>query len=289
VTTLEKAIMGNFFQTIWRWVKGKLPYLIPLILVLMLLILYFWNRIFIVIGPGQAGALYRPLTSGTITDYVYPEGLQVLFPLNTMTIYDTRVQVIQHDLTVLTNRGLPITLKLAIRFRPIYELVGVLHQQVGVDYPKKVILPQIESVLRRRIGQHSPEEIYTNKEGVLSNIIALAIEEVGQKFVEVDEIIIRTVELPKPVRTAIEEKLVYEQRHLAYKFRLEQEKQEAERKRIEALGIMVYQDIISSTLDENLLRWQGIQATLEIAKSENSKVVVIGSGEQGLPIILGNQ
>ena len=281
--------MGNFFQKILRWVKGKLPYLIALVLVLALLILYFWNRIFIVIGPGQAGALYRPLTSGTVTDYVYPEGLQVLFPLNTMTIYDTRVQVIQHDLTVLTNRGLPITLKLAIRFRPIYELVGVLHQQVGVDYPKKVILPQIESVLRRRIGQHSPEEIYTNKEGVLSNIIALAIEEVGQKFVEVDEIIIRTVELPKPVRTAIEEKLVYEQRHLAYKFRLEQEKQEAERKRIEALGIMVYQDIISSTLDENLLRWQGIQATLEIAKSENSKVVVIGSGEQGLPIILGNQ
>ena len=281
--------MGNFFQKILRWVKGKLPYLIPLILVLMLLILSFWNRIFIVIGPGQAGALYRPLTSGTVTDYVYPEGLQVLFPLNTMTIYDTRVQVIQHDLTVLTNRGLPITLKLAIRFRPIYELVGVLHQQVGVDYPKKVILPQIESVLRRRIGQHSPEEIYTNKEGVLSNIIALAIEEVGQKFVEVDEIIIRTVELPKPVRTAIEEKLIYEQRHLAYKFRLEQEKQEAERKRIEALGIMVYQDIISSTLDENLLRWQGIQATLELAKSENSKVVVIGSGEQGLPIILGNQ
>ncbi|MDP7674310.1 MAG: prohibitin family protein [Dehalococcoidia bacterium] len=281
--------MGNFVQKIWRWVKGKLPYLITLVLVLTLLILYFWSRIFVVIGPGQAGALYRPLTSGTITDYVYPEGLQVLFPLNKMTIYDTRVQVIQHDFTVLTNRGLPITLKLAIRFRPIYELVGVLHQQVGVDYPKKVILPQIESVLRRRIGQHSPEEIYTNKEGVLSNIIALAIEEVGQKFVEVDEIIIRTVELPKPVRTAIEEKLIYEQRHLAYKFRLEQEKQEAERKRIEALGIMVYQDIISSTLDENLLRWQGIQATLEIAKSENSKVVVIGSGEQGLPIILGNQ
>ena len=281
--------MGNFVQKIWRWVKGKLPYLITLVLVLTLLILYFWNRIFVVIGPGQAGALYRPLTSGTVTDYVYPEGLQVLFPLNTMTIYDTRVQVIQHDFTVLTNRGLPITLKLAIRFRPIYELVGVLHQQVGVDYPKKIILPQIESVLRRRIGQHSPEEIYTNKEGVLSNIIALAIEEVGQKFVEVDEIIIRTVELPKPVRTAIEEKLIYEQRHLAYKFRLEQEKQEAERKRIEALGIMVYQDIISSTLDENLLRWQGIQATLEIAKSENSKVVVIGSGEQGLPIILGNQ
>ena len=289
MTRLEKAIMGNFVQKIWRWVKGKLPYLITLVLVLTLLILYFWNRIFVVIGPGQAGALYRPLTSGTVTDYVYPEGLQVLFPLNTMTIYDTRVQVIQHDLTVLTNRGLPITLKLAIRFRPIYELVGVLHQQVGVDYPKKIILPQIESVLRRRIGQHSPEEIYTNKEGVLSNIIALAIEEVGQKFVEVDEIIIRTVELPKPVRTAIEEKLIYEQRHLAYKFRLEQEKQEAERKRIEALGIMVYQDIISSTLDENLLRWQGIQATLEIAKSENSKVVVIGSGEQGLPIILGNQ
>ena len=152
-----------------------------------------------------------------------------------------------------------------------------------------MILPQIESVLRRRIGQHSPEEIYTNKEGVLSNIISLAIQEVGQKFVEVDEIIIRTVELPEQVKTAIEEKLVYEQQHLAYQFRLDREEQEAERKRIEALGIMVYQDIISSTLDEKLLRWQGIQATLEIAKSDNSKVVVIGAGEQGLPIILGNQ
>ena len=281
--------MKKFAKKSWRWVKGKSPYLIVLTLVLILLVFYFWNRIFIVIGPGQAGALYRPLTSGTVTDYVYPEGLHVLFPLNTMTIYDVKVQLIQHDLTVLTNRGLPVTLKLSIRFRPVYELVGVLHQQVGVDYPKKVILPQIESVLRRRIGQYSPEEIYTNKKGVLSNIIALAIEEVGQKFVEVDEIIIRTVELPKPVRTAIEEKLVYEQQHLAYKFRLKREKQEAERKRIEALGIMIYQDIISSTLDENLLRWQGIQATLEIAKSENSKVVVIGSGEQGLPIILGNQ
>jgi len=281
--------MKKFATRVGRWIKARVPYLVALVLILVLLVLFFWNRIFVVIGPGQAGALYRPLTSGTITDYVYPEGLHVLFPLNRMTIYDTRVQVIQHDLTVLTNRGLPITLKLAVRFRPIYELVGVLHQQVGADYPKKVILPQIESVLRRRIGQHSPEEIYTNKEGVLSNIISLAIQEVGQKFVEVDEIIIRTVELPEQVKTAIEEKLVYEQQHLAYQFRIDREEQEAERKRIEALGIMVYQDIISSTLDEKLLRWQGIQATLEIAKSDNSKVVVIGAGEQGLPIILGNQ
>ncbi len=278
--------MKKFATRVGRWIKARVPYLVALVLILVLLVLFFWNRIFVVIGPGQAGALYRPLTSGTITDYVYPEGLHVLFPLNRMTIYDTRVQVIQHDLTVLTNRGLPITLKLAVRFRPIYELVGVLHQQVGADYPKKVILPQIESVLRRRIGQHSPEEIYTNKEGVLSNIISLAIQEVGQKFVEVDEIIIRTVELPEQVKTAIEEKLVYEQQHLAYQFRLDREEQEAERKRIEALGIMVYQDIISSTLDEKLLRWQGNQATLEIAKSDNSKVVVIGAGEQGLPIIL---
>ncbi len=281
--------MKKFATRVGRWIKARVPYLVALVLILVLLVLFFWNRIFVVIGPGQAGALYRPLTSGTITDYVYPEGLHVLFPLNRMTIYDTRVQVIQHDLTVLTNRGLPITLKLAVRFRPIYELVGVLHQQVGADYPKKVILPQIESVLRRRIGQHSPEEIYTNKEGVLSNIISLAIQEVGQKFVEVDEIIIRTVELPEQVKMAIEEKLVFEQQHLAYQFRLDREEQEAERKRIEALGIMVYQDIISSTLDEKLLRWQGIQATLDIAKSDNSKVVVIGAGEQGLPIILGNQ
>ena len=167
--------------------------------------------------------------------------------------------------------------------------MGLLHQQVGPEYPERIILPQIESVLRRQIGQYSPEDIYTNKAGVLSNIITLAIEEVGRRFVNVEDIIIRELRLPDPVREAIESKLIYEQESLAYKFRLEREKREAERKRVEAIGTMVYQDIISATLNETLLKWQAVQATQNLAESDNAKVVIIGSGKEGLPVILGNQ
>lgn len=233
--------------------------------------------------------MYRTFTTGTQTDIVYPEGLHIVWPFNQLTRYSTRTQILLHEFTVLTNRGLPIDLRLAVRYHPIYELVGLLHQQVGPEYPERIILPQIESVLRRQIGQYSPEDIYTNKAGVLSNIITLAIEEVGRRFVNVEDIIIRELRLPDPVREAIESKLIYEQESLAYKFRLEREKREAERKRVEAIGTMVYQDIISATLNETLLKWQAVQATQNLAESDNAKVVIIGSGKEGLPVILGNQ
>ena len=203
--------------------------------------------------------------------------------------YDTRVQIVFHEIDVLTSSGLPITLSLAVRFRPIYELLGVLHQQVGPDYPDKIILPQIESVLRRNIGSYTPEDIYTNREGVLSKIVTLALEEVGRKFIQVDDIIIRSVKLPESVQKSIETKLVNEQQFLAYEFRLKTEEGEAKRKRIEAAGIEAYHKIISGTLSDKLVTWQGIQATLELAKSPNTKVVVIGSGKNGLPIILSDK
>lgn len=271
------------------WVKDRAPYLIVGILVLMLILLVVWSRVFIVIKPGQAGVLYRMLSTGTVTDYVYAEGLHILQPLNSMQIYDTRVQIVFHQFDVLTSSGLPIKLSLAVRYRPIYELLGALHQQVGPDYPNKIILPQIESVLRRNIGGYTPEDIYTNREGVLSKIITLALEEVGRKFIQVDDIIIRSVELPESVRKSIEAKLVSEQQFLAYNFKLKAEAEEAKRKSIEAAGIEAYQQTISRTLSDKLIQWQGVQATLELSKSNNAKVVVIGAGKNGLPIILGDK
>ena len=271
------------------WFKDHLPVFVVLTLILAILIVFLWSRIFIIVRPGEAAVMYRTFTTGTQTDIVYPEGLHIVWPFNQLTRYSTRTQILLHEFTVLTNRGLPIELRLAVRYHPIYELVGLLHQQVGPEYPERIILPQIESVLRRQIGQYSPEDIYTNKAGVLSNIITLAIEEVGRRFVNVEDIIIRELKLPDSVREAIESKLIYEQESLAYKFRLEREKREAERKRVEAIGTMVYQDIISATLNETLLKWQAVQATQNLAESDNAKVVIIGSGKEGLPVILGNQ
>lgn len=283
------ALPKKILRTIANFILDKLPYFILLFLVSALVIVFFWERIFISIHAGEGGVLYKRFGIGTVVDYVYPEGFYVVNPFNIMTIYTTRVQVILHDFTVLTKTGLPLELKIAVRFQPLYELIGMLHQEVGPDYPYKIILPQIESVLRRNIGQYSPEDIYTNKRGVLTNIITLALEEVGRKYVTVDDIIIRTVKLPDTVEASIEEKLIQEQRFKTYEFILAREIEEAKRKKIEAQGIRDYQEIVSQTLTPELLRWQGIQATQAIAESQNAKVVVVGNGENGLPIILGGQ
>jgi len=271
------------------WAKDKLPYTIMFGLILSFLFVFFWGRIVITINSGEGGVLYKRLFVGTVTDYVYPERVHLIWPWDTMHIYNVRIQTRLHEFTVLTNKGLPIQLSLAIRFRPEYEMLGVLHQQVGPDYVEKIIVPQIESVLRKNIGKLDPEQVYTNEDGVLTKIIRLAIEEAGRKYVYIDDIIIRHVEMPPLVKKAIEGKLVEEQRYQKYVHLLLREREEAKRKKIEAEGIREYQKIIAETLDEDLLQWQGIQATLELSKSDNTKVVIIGSGENGLPIILGGQ
>lgn len=276
-------------KAVKNWMKDHAPYLVVGSLLFLLLFVVLWSRILIVVKPGEAGVLYRMLSTGTVTDHIYPEGLHILQPLNTMYIYDTRVQIVYHEFDVLTSSGLPIKLKLAVRFQPIYELLGVLHQQVGPKYAEKIILPQIESVLRRNIGTYTPEDIYTNREGVLSKIITLALEEVGKKYIQVDDIIIRSVELPDSVKKSIEAKLISEQQLLAYKYKLQTEDKEAERKLKEAKGIRDYQAKIAETLTDKMIEWQGVQATLDLAKSPNAKVVVIGSSKNGLPIILGDK
>jgi regulator of protease activity HflC (stomatin/prohibitin superfamily) len=269
-----------------RWVNDKLPYLVLTGLMMTLILAILWHRVVIIIFSGEGGVLYKPFGGGTIIDKIYTEGLYVLLPFNQMAIYNTRVQVIMHEFDVLTNRGLPVTLKIAVRFRPIFELLGVLHQSVGPDYPQKIILPQIESVLRKGLGSHTPEEIYTNKDLLLSRLVSQAIEEIGRKFVIVDDIIIRSVTLPSEVAEAIEQKLVEEQKFLAYTFKLQAEQQEADRKRVEAGGIRDHSKIIQEQLSDTVLKWHGIQATQALAQSPNSKLIFIGSGQNGLPIML---
>ncbi len=290
MTTNDELPIPDAVPSKWQqfrhYLYRRIHILILLGIVLSIGTVMLWSRIVTVIEAGEGGVLFRPLGGGVETDRVYTEGVHIIWPIDTMTHYDARVQIILHSFDVLTNRGLPVTLTLAVRYKPIFELLGLLHQKVGPDYPNKIILPQIESVLRKGLGTHSPEEIYTNKDMLLSKLIARAIEEVGRKYVIVDDVIIRSVTLPEEVRRAIEAKLVEEQRLLTYDFRLKTAAQEAERKRIESRGIRDYAANINATMSENVLRWHGVQATKELAASPNSKLVLIGGGKDGLPLIL---
>ena len=260
-----------------------------IVLVLSILLLSaLYPAIVRVIPAGAAGVIYKPLQGGTIVDRIYGEGIHVKYPWDTLYVYNVRIQTILHDFTVVTQQGLPITLRLAVRFHPEPDVIGQLHKNVGPNYAETIIVYQIESVLRKGLGGVTPEDIYRNSDGILTSVLEAAAEEVGQRFVKVNDVIIRELFLPPEVAAAIEEKLVYEQREAAYEFRLGLQRQEAERLRIEAEGIRDYQATVDETLNDRLLTWRGIQATLDLARSNNAKVVVVGSGAQGLPLILGS-
>ena len=267
--------------------RETLPYFAVFLLVCVMSIAFLWPQIVITVNSGEGGVLYRRFF-GTVTDKVFTEGLHLIYPWDTMYIYNGRIQTVLHDFDVLTNQGLPIHLSLAIRFRPEYEMLGLLHQQVGPDYINTIITPQVESVLRKRLSPYNPEDIYMNKNNILTQVVIEAMEELGQKYITANDVIIREIALPETIRQAIETKLTEEQREQAYVYRLQSEEKEAQRKRLEAEGIKDYQDTVSKTLSDKLLKWQGIQATVELAKSNNAKVVVIGSGDTGLPLILNS-
>ena len=242
---------------------------------LLLALVVLWQRVIYVVPAGGAGVMWQMFFGGTVTDYVYGEGLHIMFPWDRFTVYDTRVQVVESDFTTLTNKGLAIELKLTIRFHPDYDTVALLDQRVGKEYVSKVVKPTVESVLRRYIGREEPESIYTNKEGVLSSIISRAIAETSEQFVSIDDVIIRQVVLPETLRDAIGTKLIYQQQAEGYEFRLAGEKQEAERKRIEAQGISDSQKIIKQGLTPELLRWEAIRVEGELAKSANAKLLIM--------------
>lgn len=288
-STKTKQITQKVWSKIRHWIKNSTPTLITLGILMTLTLVFFFNNIVITINSGEAGVLYRRFSNGTDVDHIYPEQVHLILPWNKMYIYPVRTQAVNHELVVLTNLGLPITLKLSIRFHPDYEMLGVLHQKVGPDYVDRIIMPQIESVLRKNIGTLEAEDVYTNRQGVLNKIMWLAVEETSRNYIVVEDIIIRSIELPDVIKSAIEQKLVEQQKLAQYDFMLQVEHKESERKAIEAEGIENYQAIISKTLTDKLIKWQGVHATLDLAKSNNAKVVVIGSGKEGMPVILGNQ
>lgn len=249
----------------------------------------FFASTFITIDSGQAGVMYKKFSGGTVTNESFQEGFHVIAPWNSMFIYDIRTQQVDLDMEALSKNGLTINLGVSVRYAPIASEIGFLHQQIGMNYLETIIIPEIRSSTRKIIGQYDPEELYsTKRESIQTEIFSETKKIIEKKHLLLDAILIRHVILPATIKTAIENKLKQEQESKEYEFRLEKEKKEADRKRIEAQGIKDFQDIVSKGLNDQLLRWKGIEATLELSKSANAKVVVVG-GKDGLPLILGDK
>ncbi len=267
--------------------RRQAPYLILLAFLLGFAFLFFFHRIVISVHPGELGVLWRRLGGGTVMETVYREGLHLILPFNEMYLYNIRKQILSDNIDVLTVDGLTVHVKYSIRHYLDSETLPLLHQRVGPDYVNIVVRPEIRSVIRTVFGQYRPEEIYTAQKAIQERVSMISKNHLESRFVSLDDVPIESITLPVRISEAIESKMAQQQREAEYVFRLSIATKEAERLRIEADGRRVFNETLSRSLNPSILQWHGIVATEELAKSNNSKIVVIGAGTSGLPLILG--
>ena len=257
--------------------------------VIMIVLLLFGGRMFLILDAGERGVIFKPYSIGLDKDNVYGEGFHVIAPWNKMYIFGVREQQRDEPMDVLDKSGLSVSMDITVRFNPTFNEIGYLYEQFGVNYINVLVIPEVRSTVRQVAGRYTAEEIYSTKRAdVESSIIEETREVLGKNYIQMKALLIRSINLPDQIKGAIESKLKTEQEALAYEFRLDREKSEAERRRIEADGIAVYNRIINASLTDRILLQRGIEATIELAASPNTKVIVIGSGKDGLPLILGN-
>jgi len=191
---------------------------------------------------------------------------------------------------VLSSNGLDIILETTAWYLPKTDELGKLHQQKGQNYLDRVIKPALRSAARSVVGRYTPEQLYSSKRDIIQKEIFDETKKILDKqFIQLNDVLVRDVTLPATIKNAIERKLKQEQESLEYEFRLVTAAKEAEKAVIEAKGKADANRILSASLTDKILRDKGIEATLKLASSPNSKVIVIGSGKTGMPIILGNQ
>lgn len=249
----------------------------------------FMSSTFVTIDAGHKGVLFRKFSGGLDKETVYGQGFHIIAPWNTLFVYDVRKQQMQELMDILSSNGLSVNADVSVIYRPREDKIGFLHDMIGIEYPKTIVEPEIRSATRSVMGRYTPEELYSTKREAVQKEIFDEIARVLEKNnILVDAVLIRSVKLPPTIQIAIEAKLKQEQESLEYEFKIQKEKKEAERKSIEASGIQNFQKIISESISEKLLKWKGIEATQDLAKSPNSKIVVIGSGANNLPVILSS-
>ncbi|MCF8391850.1 MAG: prohibitin family protein [Bacteroidales bacterium] len=257
---------------------------------ILILLIFFGSSMFYIIQPGEKAVIFRKFTSGLDKENLFETGFHIIAPWNELITYDVREQRSEETLDVLDKNGLTLQVDVFVRYNPKLDRIGYIHEEVGTDYVKIIIVPEVRSAVRRIMGKYAAEEIYSTRRAEVENELKTECSLLlGSKNIFMQELLIRSITLPVQLKQAIEMKLQQEQEALAYQFRLDREVSEAERRRIEAEGIAAFNRIINASLTDRVLQQRGIEATIELAKSTNSKVIVIGSGKDGMPLILSDK
>ncbi len=262
---------------------------IAIVVIVVIVLIAFGSRMTVTIDAGHAGVLFKTFGGGIEKERTYGEGFHFIAPWNKMYIYETRQQEVSEEMNVLSSNGLEISVDVSTWYLPQYVKVGYLHATIGTNYLQRVVIPSLRASTRSVIGRYTPEEIYsTHRDIIQDEIYQDVVALLDEKYVQVNKVLIRSIILPPTIKQAIESKLKQEQESLEYEFKLQKARKEAERQKIDAEGKAAANTILSASITDKILKEKGIEATLKLATSANSKVVVIGSGKDGLPIILGD-
>lgn len=254
-----------------------------LLIVALFTCAFFYDRIIHAVYPGQMGVKWSRLGHGTVLDTAYPEGMHLVWPWDEFYIYDMREQEVKQETVIYARDGLAIAVRVSIRFRPTAQYLTRLHQNIGPEYLEKVVMPESVTTLRKVLGNYTPEMIYSkDEEGLLADLGHTLRSDLNSEYFEVIEFLVLELRLPQSIEEAIKSKLTEEQRMLSYRFRLAREKDEKERRVIEAEGLRAFEAISGLSI----LKWRGIEATEHLATSPNAKIILMGTGDGQLPVIL---
>ncbi|MGB6542012.1 MAG: SPFH domain-containing protein [Xanthobacteraceae bacterium] len=309
----------------WRFVWRHLPGLAFSLMLVLLLIVVLWPYVVITVPSGRVGVLWKRFNGfdiycwclvgrGTVLDprELREEGLHVIAPWDKLFLYDLRLQSTTLSINAISKDGVSVTAQINVRYQLLHHSVAVLHKFIGPQYLESVIGPEIGSQAREVFSLYTAQQVYTSRDSIQQEILANTQKSLGANLdklvqpeameqpdpkhyndflrgsIQILDTLVLSIELPPSIVAAINRQT--EQFYLIqeYKFRVEREAEESKRKQIEANGIAAFQRTVSQGISDSYLRWRGIEATLALAQSHNAKIVVIGTGKDGLPIILGN-
>jgi regulator of protease activity HflC (stomatin/prohibitin superfamily) len=309
----------------WRYIARHLPGFSVLLMMAMLAAIVLWPYMIINVPSGQVGVLWKRFNGfdmyclcwvgrGTVLDphEIREEGLHLIWPWDKLFLYDLRLQSSMQTYNAISSDGVNVKAQISVRYQLLHDSVGVLHKFIGPGYLASVLAPEIGSQARQTISQFTAQQVYQSRDPIQKSIRDSAEKSLNdnldklvqvegleqpdpknynhylQKSIRILDTLVLGIELPPEIVAAINRQTEQYYMIQEFKFRVEREAEESKRKQIEADGIAAFQKTVSQGISESYLRWRGIEATIALAQSQNAKVVVIGSGKDGLPIILGN-
>ena len=309
----------------WRRIGRHLPGVSVIVMMGLLIAVVLWPYVVITVPSGKVGVLWKRFNGidiycwcwvgrGTVLDprELREEGLHIIWPWDKLYLYDLRLQSNTQTYNAISKDGVNVGAQISVRYQLLHNSVAVLHKFIGPDYLTSVIAPEIGSQARQVISQYTAEEVYTSRETIQKQIRDNAQKSLAanlnklvqpeameqpepkhydsflQDAIQILDTLVLSIELPPEIVAAINRQTEQYYMIQEYKFRVQREAEESKRKQIEADGIAAFQKTVSQGISDSYLRWRGIEATLALAQSPNTKIVIIGSGKDGLPIILGN-